>query len=273
MKRRKLPFGICSAALLALVLTACAASGDKEKVAKTSVLNVVVGTHATWSAPRVLVTGATKVGDEFSPANPTSLAFARANGNLPTNVSGEALSMTVSEHAMDVAFRPVSIAEKAYDLNRAEKDGLEGLAHSMLSAGRETQDYARFGVWETADGDELIPSNALPGATYDGRGTPGAALLTVDTATSIGMTAGIEVERGGNFGVITGDIAVTANFASASIDRAINGAITPVGVDHRPAEVGTTLIESTAHNAFYGNVDLTDRARAIDANREAASPL
>ena len=250
----------CSTALLALVLTACAASGDGEKAARARVFNVVVGTNATWTAPRVLVTGAAKVGGDSGPADPASLAIARARGSHPSTLNAEALSMTVHGGAMDVNFNPVSIAERAFDLSGAETDGLEGLAHSMISAGREMQDYARFGWWETAKGDDLVASSVVPAVTDRARATPGGPVLTLDTSSTIGVTAGVEVERVGDFGVITGDIAVSANVASASIDRAINGAITPAGVDQRPPEAGATLLESTAQSGLHGTVDLTGRA-------------
>ncbi len=268
MKRGKLPFGMCSTALLALALTACAGSVDGEKAAKASVLNVVIGTGVTWSAPRVLVTRATKLDDSVGTTNPTYLAVARAGGSHPSAVSADtsygapsdALSMTVDGVAMGVHFNPVSIADQAYDLTEAEKDGLEGLAHSMLSAGRDTQDYARFGLWESANGDDLVQLNEAPAATYGGRGTPGAAVLTVDSATSIGMTARIEVENTGEFGVISGDIAVTANFASASMDSAINGEITNNRVDRHPADARASLNGSPVHNTFNDSMNLTDRA-------------
>lgn len=268
MKRRKRPFGMCSMALLALpiILTACAGRVDGEKAAKKSVLNVVVGTGVTWSAPRVLVTRTTTVDDGAGTTSPTTLGLAPAGGSHPPLVSAgtrygaaaDALSMTVDGAAMHVQFDPVSIADKAYGLTDAEKNGLKGLAHALRVAGGDTPDYAQFGVWERANGDDLISPNAVPAATYGGRGAPAGAVLSLDSATSIGMTAGVEIENSGEFGVITADVALTATFASASLDRAINGEITPVGVDRRAADMGALPDGAMAQNTFNGTVNVTD---------------
>lgn len=271
MKRRKHPFGTCSPALLALpfVLSACAGGVGGEKDAEKSALKVVLGTGVTWSAPQVLVTPATRMDDEVGATSSAYFGIVQAGNRHPSNISAAARygaaanvrSMSVDGVAMDVRFSPVSIVDHAYDLTQAEKDGLDGLAHSMLNAGRDTPGYAQFGAWEHGSGDDLVPSQALlPALTHGNRGTPGAAVLSLDSATSIGMTAGIEVETSGDFGVITGDIAVTVNVAGASINRAINGAITDIDDDPEPADVRASLNGSTVDNTFNGSMNLTDRA-------------
>lgn len=267
MKRRKRPFGMCSMALLALplVLTGCAGRVDGEKAAKKSVLNVVVGTGLTWSAPRVLVTRTTTRDDEAGTTSPAFPGLAPAGGGHPSLVNAgtpygaaDALSMTFDDAAMHVHFDPVSIADKAYDLTEAEKDGLKGLAHSLRVAGGDTPDYAQFGVWERANADDLISPNAVPAAIYGARRAPAGAVLTLDSATSIGMTAGIEIENSGEFGVITADVELTANFASASLDNAINGEITTLNVDRRAADMGALPDRAMAQNTFIGTMNVTD---------------
>ncbi len=273
MKHRKIPFSACSAALLILpfVLTACGGGGGGGKAVKPTALNVVVGTGATSSTAKVEATDATTINGAAGTTYPTYLTAARASGRDPSAVSAsitygavaDTLSVTVDGVKTDVQFDSASITDHRYDMTEAQTQGPDGLTYATRSYGEDTLDYARFGFWERGNADEFVQSNEVLAAAYGGRETPVAAVPTGGTATYRGTTHGIGIATTGEIGEMRGDIALNANFASASID----GTISNVSIDQIGQDLRASLNGSLAQNTFSGNMDVTNRAGTQDVGK------
>jgi hypothetical protein len=96
--------------------------------------------------------------------------------------------------------------------------------------------YSDFGIWDrdltstTAQNDPgLVSSDAIASAYYRGAETPAANIPTTGSFTYSGRTVGASVDGSGSVTAIAGNIALTANFAAATIDGSVTSLYSNAG--------------------------------------------
>jgi len=232
--------------------------------------NIVIGQGGTSSAAPVYATG-TDADLRSGITYPLYQNVARPEGQSPGGVSGSLtndndassviLHTNVDGKAADVVFDPSTVVSHTADTLTAKKSQ-GGLDYTILLAGPASLDYALYGAWMQENGDQVLQSNELVAAAYGGLETPLNNMPTAGAFTYTGQTLGLGVDSAGNIAGIAGNLSLTADFASHSVNGTINNMAlsTAAGVSYP----GTTaqLNGGISGNGFNGTMDVKNASSA-----------
>jgi hypothetical protein len=261
-----------AATLSALALAACGGGGGGGGVlpdggSAPAASTVVVGQGGVSSVPPVFATGATPVtvANQTYPgyltvARPRDSDPAAVNGSLTNNSATRfdvTLDMRVDGANSVERFTTANVQATAPDVLVAEKVGSDGFTYDLLLGGMDTLSYARWGLWARHDGNDTLDAGDAAAAFFGGRETPLAAMPNLGSASYLGTTGGLSIDRNGNFEPIAGTVNLTANFGAATITGAVDGLrnSTNALLDARGVLSG-----NITGNGFAGTVQGTNQA-------------
>lgn len=239
--------------------------GDSAGIMPTS-QNVTVGETAPSSVPSVMANG-TNTALTQGIAFGLNGAAATTGSTAPNQVSAQmviqgsgspVLQVTTPGGTDTVAFGTPSnsaLGAKFYGPTQGTQGG--GKYTYNLSSFQQLANltYSDFGIWDrdltsaaAQNAQGLVSNDAIASAYYRGAETPLAQMPPTGTFTYNGSTVGASVNTSGGITSIAGDIALTANFAAATI----NGSVTNLYSTAGPLNLYGDLAGSISGNSFSG---------------------
>lgn len=252
----------------ALLLAGCAGGGGGSAASpapQATADNIVVGAGGSSSAPAVLATDTTPV-TTAGVTYPANLTVARPIGSDPagvsasvTNNSAAAFDVTVNSvtdgTSASERFTEANVVVRQPDVIVATKIGGDNLIHEVVLGGVDTLSYTRWGFWARSDSNKVLGANEIVATLYGGRETPVGAVPIAGSATYLGITVGVGIDRAGVVDAIAGNLSLTANFSTSTVSGSVTGLINSQSA---PLDARATMAGTVGGNGYAGTVQGTN---------------